>query len=158
MADRQSYARTTAVAVGSLLLFGVVSYLVVVFGAIAVLPLLLAPTPLADAAGLLAHLLAIGVAVKISLEAARVWLHGWSELLRGTRSQRRVRHAILLLPALLAGSLAVLVVVGGITDASARETPVLLVVVGAVGAAVTWVLARSVAAYREGRRDASGER
>lgn len=158
MPDRRSYPVTIAGFLVSALIFGGTAAAVVWFASLVVLPWLLAPLSLAGVTRLVAIVVGAAVGVKVALEATRVWLHGWEELLRGTPARRRLRHAILLLPGVAVGVLAVLVVGGGLTDPAAREEPWILVLVGAVGVSVSWVLARTVLAYREGRRQATADR
>lgn len=154
MAERRSYTVTTVVLAISTLLFGGASAAVVWFASLIVLPWILAPLSLADWTRVGAIVIGGAVGLKVSLEAARVWLHGWPTLLRGTGGQRLIRHAILLLPVVAVGVMTSLVVLGGVTDPGVRERPWILVLVVAVGICIAWVLLRTFSAYREGRRRA----
>lgn len=142
MIDRVSYPRTIAVLAACVAISGVPAYAVTWFGAMLVFH------------PLVAHGISAAVAAVVSLEAAGVWFHGWERLLRGTKTRRILRHAVLLVPAASAAFWGLAVSVGGFSSlASGDSASYALVPALAVGAVLAWVLWRSAVAYRTGRRE-----
>lgn len=157
MADRPTYGRATVLWIASALTYGLGTFVAVGFGVL----MLLGNEPLGPVATLLALLVPLLVAAKVTDEATRVRLHGWTELRRGSPGRRLLRHAILLLPVAIVGGLGLLVVLGTVTslptllgDPTGRYSWAVWVL-GAFALVFGWVLFRTVTAYREGRYEAA---
>lgn len=99
---KQNYIVSSAVALGTLLLVGPLSY-VLILHASEILTMIAGVSALPT--GSLGPVVSIGavlIALVVVTETSRVRLHGYAELSRGTSPRRLVRHVLLMIPIIAA--------------------------------------------------------
>lgn len=143
-----------AVATGSLLLFGPLTYVLLV-NMVESIATLAGVGPLSGWAGLAVVLGAGLVALKTAGEVAMIRIHGYQVLRRGSGSRILVRHAALAAP-VIAATLLITdfladMILWGVTENGVGILGLsLAVIVGLV-----WTAVRSVEFYQQGRQRAS---
>lgn len=154
MSDRESYAITAAVWLGSLVVVGGPTFAVTSAALGAVTDPLTGPeTPGIAVLGLLLVTFLVPLAISLSAasETVRVRLHGWDELQRGSVRRRVLRHAVLAVPALAVllflGATAVEITTDGFEDHVATS----LTVLALLGFGLVLILVRSARAFLAGR-------
>lgn len=148
--SRESYATTAAVFVGSMILFGPLTYALFV-GAVTILTDLAGVGSVMDGVvGNGIQILAVLAAVEVVTEIADVQLHGFSALNRGSRFVRLGRHFLLGATVLAALIVAVSFLSFTVQSALAEGRQSYLAMAGLVALALAWAGARTASAFREG--------
>lgn len=146
------YLVTAAVVFGALVLFVPLTYAVVV-GAVATLAdLVVAGAALPGVFWAAVHAFAIVVGYVTAMEIARVRLHGFAELHRGTPRRRLGRHGVLATVVLSAIVSAIGLLAAATRWGLANDSVVMLGLVAAVAIALAWALVRTGNALFEGYR------
>lgn len=154
--SRQSYAVSSAVALGALLLFGPLTYVMVVHAAEILGIIAGGSVPFTGTLGLVVSVSAILIALTVVTEITRVRLHGVEVLSRGTSARRLARHILLVVPIMAALVVAIEFIYEMFYWGLARESVVILGMVAAVVLALSIVMIRSSTAfYRALRQTAS---
>lgn len=142
------YAITAAVMAGSLVLF-VPLTVAALLGALDTIGEVLGLEPVTSGA---VTLLAVGCGYVTAMEIARVRLHGFDELHRGSRPRRIARHAVLATVSLAAGVALADLLTEGVTVGIGNGQPVVAAGAAASLVALAWVAVRSLRAFRGGIR------
>lgn len=143
-----------AVATGSLLLFGPLTYVLLV-NLVGSIVTLVGVGPLSGWAGLAVVLGAGLIALKTAGEVAMIRIHGYQVLRRGSGSQILVRHAALTAPVigatLLLMDFLADMILWGVTE---NGVAILGLSLGII-VALMWTAVRSIEFYQQGRQRAS---
>lgn len=144
----RKYATTAAVMAGSLILFVPLS-LVALASGFGTLRGALGLESIGSG-GALGLLVALAFAYVTAMEIARIELHGFEELHRGTRVRRLARHGVLATVTAAAGVALVELLVSGVVVGI--ETGQTVVAIGSVASlvALAWVAVRSMRAFGGG--------
>lgn len=148
--SRESYAMAAAVFVGSLILFGPLTYALFV-GAPTILTDLLGIGSVMD--GVLGNgiqVIAVLAAVEVVTEIADVQLHGFDALNRGSRFVRLGRHLLLGITVIAALVVAVSFLSFTVQWSLSEGRQSYTAMAGLVALALAWAGARTVSAFREG--------
>ncbi|WP_248516044.1 hypothetical protein [Salinarchaeum laminariae] len=152
MTDREQYATTAAVWVGSLVLVGVPTMAVVGRSANAVLSRASVPRP--PVLLLAVGVLSIAVGLTVATELTRVRLHGFASLHRGSIARTIGRHTVLLVPAVAFLWYAGVTVFSEIAaEVGGSASPAGAVGFGGVALTFVYVAYRCVRAFVDGRRE-----
>ncbi|MFC4987128.1 hypothetical protein [Saliphagus infecundisoli] len=144
----RKYAITAAVLAGSLVLF-VPLTVTALLGALETIGELFGLEP---ATGGAVTLLAVALGYVTAMEIARVRLHGFDELDRGSWPRRIARHAVLAAVSLAAGVVLADLLVEGVAVGIGNGQPVVAAGAAASLVALAWVTVRSLRAFRGGVR------
>lgn len=146
----RKYATTAAVMAGSLILF-VPLLLAALAGGFGTLQGVLGLESIGSG-GALGWFVALLFAYVTAMEIARVRLHGFEELHRGTRVRRLAQHGVLATVTAAAGVTLVELLVSGVVVGI--ETGQTVVAIGSVASlvALAWVTVRSLRAFHGGVR------
>ena len=148
--SRESSVTTAAVFVGSLSLFGPLTYALFV-GAVTILTDLVGMGSVTDGVvGTVVSVVAVLAAVEVATEIADVQLHGFAALNRGSRFVRLGRHLLLGVTVLAALVVAVSFIVFTVQWSLAEGRQSYVAMAGVVTLALAWAGARTVSAFREG--------
>lgn len=154
--SRQNYIVSSAVALGAFLLFGPLTYVMVVHASEIIGRVAGVNVPFTGTLGLIVSLSAILIALAVVTEITRVRLHGYAELGRGTSGRQLVRHILLVVPVVAALIVAGEFIYEMFHWGLARESVVILGIVAIVVLALTFMIVRSSTAfYRAWRQTVS---
>ena len=148
--SRRRLLVTTAVFVGAMVLFGPLTYGILVTAVDALARLAGAQSGLSDLAANVVSIAAVLVAAEVVTEITAIQLYGFGALWRGSRRQRLVRHALLGLVVLAAAGLLVGYLVDVVRFAAVGEDTTTLAMAGLVALALLWAGGRTVQAFRRG--------
>lgn len=146
----RAYLITGAVLVGSLGLFGSLTYGIVVTTVSSLAALAGATAAPSGLTGSAVRIGAVLVALQVATEVAAIQLHGFGALWRGSRRQRLARHLLLSAVVLAAVGLMVGAIVDAVAFGAATSDPTTVTLAGAVVAALLWVAVRSATAFGAG--------
>lgn len=147
--SRRQLLITASVFTGALVLFGPLTFAVLVAAADAVVRL----AGLGGLAGLLesvVQILAVLAAGEVVAEVTAIQLYGFGALWRGSRRQRLARHGLLGLVVVAATGLLVGHLVEVTRVAAGSDDAATLAVAGLVALALLWAGGRTVQAFRQG--------
>lgn len=154
--SRQSYIVSSAVTLGAVLLFGPLTYVIVVHASEILGRIVGVSVPFTGTLGLVVSMSAILIALAVVTEVTRIRLHGYAELGRGTSTRQLIRHVLLMLPVVAALIVAVELVYEMFQLGLDRESIVILGMVTVVILALILMIFRSTTAfYRSWRQTAS---
>lgn len=149
-ATRGDLVITTAVFAGALILFGPLTYGVLVVAVDALARLAGIQGGLTGVAASVVRIAAVVAAGEVVAEITAVQLYGFDALGRGSRVQRLTRHALLGLIVVAAAGL----LVGFLADvtrlAAVAEDTTTLAMAGLVAVALLWAGGRTMLAFRRG--------
>lgn len=148
--SQESYATTAAVFVGALILFGPLTFAILVSAADAVVRLAGLSGGLSGTLESVVQIAAVLAAGEIVAEITAIQLYGFGALWRGSRRQRLARHGLLSLVVLAATGL----LVGFLADvtrfALGADDTTTLAMAGLVALALLWAGGRTLLAFRRG--------
>ncbi len=150
--SRRQLLTTTSVFVGAMILFGPLTYGILV-GAADALARLAGQGGLSGLPGLVesaVQIAAVLAAGEVVAEVTALQLYGFGALWRGTRRQRLARHALLVLVVLAAVGLAVGFLADVTRLAAVAEDTTTLALAGLVALAFVWAGGRTALAFRRG--------
>jgi|AntDeeMinimDraft_4_1070355.scaffolds.fasta_scaffold00944_4 hypothetical protein len=147
---RESYATTAAVFVGSLILFGPLTFAIFVGAATILTDFAGVASVMDGVAGNVVQIVAVLAAVEVVTEIADIQLHGFDALDRGSRRVRLGRHLLLAVTVLAALVVAVSFLVSTVQWSLAEGRQSYVAMAGLVALALAWAGARTVSAFRDG--------
>lgn len=146
----ERYATAAAVFVGSLILFGPLTYAIFVGAATILTDLAGVGSVMDGLTGNVIQIVAVLAAVEVVTEIADVQLHGFDALNRGSRGVRLGRHLLLAVTVLAALVVAVSFLVSTVQWSLNEGRQSYVAMAGLVALALAWAGARTASAFRDG--------
>jgi hypothetical protein len=150
--SRHTYAVTTAVFAGAVVLFGPLSYWSVVSATDVLAGTVPVSVPVPSILEIAVHGTAFLIAVTVVTEITRVRLHGVAELRRGSLGRRVMRHLLFAVP-VLAGLVVLLSICSELAIWALEQRQLSGVgIVAVLWLSLAWAVVRSSAAFYRGYR------
>ena len=148
MPSRRDYATTAAVFTGAMILFGPLTFALLV-GAVSILTDVVGIS-LGDIVQNVVQIAAVLVGVEVVTAVAGVQLGGFETLQQGSRPRRLLRHGLVGLSAAAAGVVAVAFFVDVVQWSLANGRQSYVAMAGLVAVAIVWATVRTARAFQAG--------